>query len=140
VLLKNFTIRCNPFDEDTKVVIEETIIDEVDSGTKLEVYSFESGLEWKSETSNAKIGSMIMVSLSSSYYEVSNLTVLKEDIERVINVYQQEMEKEGEEPEIEYMEVEEFLGLNDAVINHVLYHAELYGDTSLIDFYKRLNQ
>ncbi len=125
--------------EETKVVIKETILDKIDSDVKVEVYRFEQGLEWKSETSDLEIGSKAMVCLSSSYYEIKNKVVLKEDIERVIDVYQLEMENLGTKPEIEYMEVDEFLELSDTQINHVLYHAELYNDVALVDFYKRLN-
>jgi len=47
-------------EEGTKVAIEEMIIDEVDSGAKLEVYSFDEHieLEWKSEFSNAQYGQL----------------------------------------------------------------------------------
>ncbi len=127
-------------DEETKVIIKETTLDEIDSDITLEVYSFERGLEYKSETCDLEINSRAMVYLSSSYYEIKNLVVLREDIERVIDVYQLEMEYSGTKPEIEYMEVDEFLELSDAQINHVLYHAELYKDVSLTEFFKRLNQ
>ena len=127
-------------DEETKVVIKETTLDKIDSNVKMEVYSFKQGLEYKSDTSKLEIGSQAMAYLSSSYYEIKNKVVLKEDIERVINVYQLEMEHLGAEPEIEYIGVDEFLELSDTQINHILYHAELYNDVTLVDFYKRLKK
>ncbi len=53
------------YNNEGKLVIEEAFIDEIDSGAKLEVYSFENGLEWKSDYSNAELGSLAMESLSN---------------------------------------------------------------------------
>jgi hypothetical protein len=127
-------------EEDTKVIIETMTIDEVDSGAKLEVYDFVNGLEWNSTNSDAEVGSLAMVSLYSSYYEVKGFNVEKRLIPIVIEHYMRWCEDNKQEPEIEYMSASEFVDLDDSVINHVLYHAELYKEASLLEFFKALNE
>ena len=125
-------------DRDCKLIIEEVIVDEYDSGAKLEVYTLENGLEWKSENSDANYGDMKMLLLTNTYYEVQSLPVLASDIERAIELYHRWCDDNNEEPEIEYMSASEFVSLDDAVIGHVLYHAELYKEVSLQEFFLAL--
>jgi len=123
-----------------KVIINSVNLDETDSENKFEVYGFEYGLEEKSSDSDSKIGSKEMVKLTSSYYKINKLVVFREDIERVITVYLTEMVYLGVEAKIEYMEVNEFLELDDTTINHVLYHAEQHDDLQLKNFFERLHK
>jgi len=125
--------------EDSKIIINEMIVDEVGSEVKFEVYDFESGLEYKTKSSDAEYGSLAMVLLSSSYYEVADIAVEARLIPIIIEDYMKWMDKNGQEPEIDYMETDEFLKLSDGEIDHVLYHAELYNGDSLQDFFKLLN-
>jgi len=128
-------------DEDTKVVINMIEVDTITTGEiEFEVYSLDSGLEEKDENSDLEINSKEMVRLTSSYYKIDKLTVYREDIETVINAYFAEMEYLGEEAEIKYMEVDEFLELDDTTINHVLYDAEQHDDLQLKNFFERLHK
>ncbi len=128
-------------DSEQKVLIERAVLDDIEVGAKTyELYDFYDGLEYKADDSDAEHGSLAMVYLSSSYYEVENLEVLREDIQKVINAYYLEMKHLGVESEIEDdIDVDEFLELDDGQRDHVLYHAESYNDAALVDFYKCLN-
>lgn len=127
-------------DSDTKIVIEEIVIDEVDSGAKMEVYSFESGLKFKSISSDAQYGSFAMATLDSDYYEVKNFSFEKRLIPTIVDSYMKYMQENNLEPEIEYLNDNEFLELDENAMSHVLYHAEIQKNLKLKNFFQRLNQ
>jgi len=122
-----------------KVVIEVCNVDEYEGYSKFEVYDFQDGLEWKSNESDAEIGSLSTVLLATDYYE-GTYRVEKALIDVVIDSYMEYMEKNNLEAEIEYMSIDEFLELDTTTIDHVLYHAEMINNEKLRDFYNLLNR
>ena len=80
-----------------------------------------------------------MVSFSSDYYEVDNIKIDKTYIPIIIRNYMNWMIQNKELPEINYMDTDEFLKLPSNKIDHVLYHAELYNNPVLKEFFNKLN-
>ena len=124
---------------DIKVIIEVCNVDEYGEYSVFEVYDAESGLELKSDDSDAELGFLTTILLETDYYE-GTYKVERALIDIVINSYMEYMEKNNIEAEIDYMDVDEFLELDTGIIDHVLYHAEMMNNEELRDFYNLLNR
>ena len=128
---------------DQKTIIEELYLDEDDSGAKLVVYDFEYGSEYKNNDTLEELpelGDLAMAYLNSSYYEVTNFKLEKRFISTIIDCYMKWCEENKQELEIDYMEDDEFLELDQGIIDHVLYHAEMICHPDLDELFKELNR
>ena len=141
-LLKAREAADKAIDLDIKVIVESFEVDKEDSEVELEVYTAESGLEFKSvETDflSVEYGDGAVFFFKSDYYEAEHFKMKTKLIQPVINAYIEWCTANNREPEIDYMENEDFIQLSTGKKDHVLYHAEMQNKEELKELFTALN-